>query len=213
MQISAADYRKHQTRLQKWRDAYRAAQGLTKDFGGCQRIIQIDKLVDSGECHAFARAILTEDYEYEAHLSDSDFFNRVAPFVAAYPSSFELNWPKHFELAKEFALLELVGEMSKLGTHFETLGNVDFDTGQVIYYNLDSGDLEFKIHSLFPDFAFPKKLEICKQCTEADDCEHCFYNNKNAGVNTFEDERVFRRDVRNAYILRDLETMRFLLKE
>jgi hypothetical protein len=213
VQISAADYKKHQTRLQKWRNAYRAAQILPKDSGGCERIIAIDESVGSGECHAFARAILTEDYEYEAHLSDSDFFNRVAPFVAAYPPSFEQNWPKHFELAKEFALLELVGEMSKRGTHFETLGNVDFDTGEVIYYNLNSSDLEVKIHSLFPDFAFPKKLEICGKCTEADDCQACFDKYKNEGTKTFEDERVFRRDVRNAYILRDLETMRFLLKE
>ena len=213
MQISAADYKKHQTRLQKWRNAYRAAQILPKDSGGCERIIAIDESVGSGECHAFARAILTEDYEYEAHLSDSDFFNRVAPFVAAYPPSFEQNWPKHFELAKEFALLELVGEMSKRGTHFETLGNVDFDTGQVIYYNLDSSDLEVKIRSLFPDFAFPQKLEICGKCTEADDCEECFKKHTHKKTNTFDKEKVFRRDVRNAYILRDLETMRFLLTE
>jgi len=83
----------------------------------------------------------------------------------------------------------------------------------VIYYNLNSSDLEVKIHSLFPDFAFPKKLEICGKCTEADDCQACLDKYKNEGTKTFEDERVFRRDVRNAYILRDLETMRFLLKE
>ena len=212
VQISAADYKKHKSTLDPHRTAYRDAQTLPNDDGGCNRILEIERLIGNNTCHAFTRAILTEDYEYEAHLTDLDFYNRVAPFIAEYPRSFEQNWPKQFELAKEFALLELVGEMSKLGTHFETLNNVDFETGEVNYCNLQNNPCEKKIQSLFPEFVFPTKLDTCGICTEAEDCEECFKENKGDGALDFAQEKVFRRDVRNAYILRDLHTMRFLLK-
>jgi hypothetical protein len=91
---------------------------------------------------------------------------------------------------------------------------VDFESGVVNYYNLRNGSsCERKIQSLFPEIVFPQKLDTCGNCTEADDCEECFDNNKSDGALNFEQEKVFRRDVRNAYILRDLHTMRFLLKE
>jgi len=214
VQISAADYKKHKSTLDPYRTAYHDAQTLPANDETCARILEIERLIGNNTCHAFTRAILTEDYDYEAHLTDLDFYNRVAPFIAEYPRSFEQNWPKQFELAKEFALLELVGEMSKLGTHFETLTNVDFETGEVNYYNLHNGkSCEKKIQSLFPELSFPNKLDTCGNCTENDDCEECFnkYKSNGVGALNFEQEKVFRRDVRNAYILRDLHTMRFLL--
>lgn len=184
----------------------------------------IEGLETCGNCDRLAIDIMTEQFNrLEGHVPDKkSFYNHVYPYLARFPVGLQAALPQEYSWSRQFALVELAGEMALRGSRFNTFSNIDFTTGSVRYLNRSLTQQEkrkFEHLGLLEQVNEAIELQPCThQKDDKTDCEECFLaNTSRAGGavskhDIFETERMYRRDLRNAVALRDLGTALFLLE-
>lgn len=185
---------------------------------GCQKTLAVDEyarcLASQAKCDPLASAIITEDYPLEHKSNEVTFYYKVFPFLVYYPPSFEAALPNEYKWAQVFTLVELVGKMAMKGTRFKTFGNVNLETGRVIFRNHVLTPIEeanFKQLGLLDNFNVAKFVNCLHSKRDEEDCSECFVANGGVTDANFQTEQIYRRDVRNCCALHDFQGLKYLL--
>jgi len=206
--FTAADFKFHKKQLQDSKVENTCTETQLYEYVAC--------IQKNSKCDPLAVQIITEDYPLEHKSNEATFYYKVFPFLAFYPPSFEAALPTEHKWSQMFTLIDFAGEMALKGTRFKTYGNINLETGEILF-RTDNLPAEkepiFTSLNLIDKYRAAKVISCTHTSDKKEDCKPCFQEN-GGGLKDehYLIEQVYRRDLRNAYVLKDLQALKYLLQ-